>query len=91
MRHNDEATSITLLWLRRLLAGLSPRRSWFDLGPIYVGIREDEIVIGQVSFQVLRNSPVTVIPPALHIHPSLTEAKMSQQLKTPFPPRETKI
>jgi len=41
-------------------------------------------VIGQVSFQVHRNSPITVTPPALHIHPSLTEANMSQQLTTPL-------
>jgi hypothetical protein len=58
--------------------------SGFDLGPVYVGIEEDEVVIEQVSFQVLRNSPITVIPPVLHIHSSITVANISQQLTTPL-------
>jgi len=84
MRHNCEATSVSLLWLRRLLTCLSPRSSKFDLVPVYVGIEEDEAVIGQISFQVLRNPPITVIPPGLLIHSSITDDKISQQLTTPL-------
>jgi hypothetical protein len=41
-------------------------------------------VIGQVSFQIIWNSPITVIPPGLIIHSSITDANVSQQLTTPL-------
>lgn len=47
-----------------------------------VGIEKYEVVIRQVSFQVLWNTPITVIPPVLHIHSSITDANMSHQLTT---------
>jgi hypothetical protein len=46
-------------WLRRLVAGLSPRRPWFDPGSVNVGFVVDKVALGQVFPLVLRFSPVT--------------------------------
>jgi hypothetical protein len=35
-------------WLRRLVAGLSPRRPEFDPGSVYVGLLVDKVALGQV-------------------------------------------
>jgi hypothetical protein len=35
-------------WLRRLVAGLSPRRPGFDPGPVHVGFVVDKVALGQV-------------------------------------------
>jgi hypothetical protein len=53
-------------WLRRLVAGLSPRRPGFDLGSVDVGFVVDKVALGQVFSRVLRISPVNFIPPVLH-------------------------
>jgi hypothetical protein len=45
-------------WLRRLVAGLSPRRPRFDPGPVHVGFVVDKVALGQVFPPVLRFSPV---------------------------------
>ena len=52
--------------LRRLVAGLSPRRYGFDPGSVHVVFVVDKVALGQVSPQVLRFSPVNHIPPVLH-------------------------
>jgi hypothetical protein len=44
-------------WLRRLAAGLSPRRLWFDQGSVHVGFMVDKVALGQVSPRVLRFFP----------------------------------
>jgi hypothetical protein len=36
-------------WLRRLVAGLSPRRLGFDSGSVHVGFVVDKVALGQVS------------------------------------------
>jgi hypothetical protein len=56
----------TVLWLRRLVAGLSPRRLGFDPGSVHVGFVVDKVVLGQVFPRVLRFSPVNFIPSVLH-------------------------
>lgn len=56
-----------LLWLMRLVAGLSPRRPGFDSGPVYVSL-VDKMVLGEVSLQILRFCLVIIIPRMLHIH-----------------------
>jgi hypothetical protein len=53
-------------WLRRLVAGLSPRRPGFDPGSVHVGFVVDKVALGQVFLQVLRFSPINFIPPVLH-------------------------
>jgi hypothetical protein len=53
-------------WLRRLVAGLSPRRHGFDPGSVHVGFVVDNVALGQVSPRVLRFSPVNFIPPVLN-------------------------
>jgi hypothetical protein len=53
-------------WLRRLVAGLSPRRHGFDPGSVRVGFVVDKVALGQVFLPVLRFSPVNFIPPVLH-------------------------
>jgi hypothetical protein len=53
-------------WLRRLVAGLSPRRSGFDPGSVHVGFVVDKVALGQVFPRVLRFSPVNFIPPVLY-------------------------
>jgi hypothetical protein len=53
-------------WLRRLAAGLPPRRPGFDPGSVHVGFVVDEVALGQVFPRALRFSPVNFIPPVLH-------------------------
>jgi hypothetical protein len=48
-------------WLRRLAAGLPPRRPGFDLGSVHVGFVVDKVALGQVFLRVLRFSPVNWI------------------------------
>jgi hypothetical protein len=55
-----------LPWLRRLVAGLSPRRRGFDPGSVQVGFLVDKVALGQVFPRVLRFSPVSFISPVLH-------------------------
>jgi hypothetical protein len=43
-----------LSWLRRLVAGLSPRRSWFDPRSVSVGSVVDKVALAQVSVRVLQ-------------------------------------
>jgi hypothetical protein len=53
-------------WLRRLVAGLSPRRPGFDPGPVHVGFVVDKVALVQVFTRVCRFSPVSFIPPVLY-------------------------
>jgi hypothetical protein len=53
-------------WLRRLVAGLSPRRHGFDTDSVHVGFAVDKVALEQVSLRVLQFSPVNFIPPVLH-------------------------
>jgi hypothetical protein len=53
-------------WVRRLVAGLSPRRPGFDPDSVHVGFVVDKIALGQVLLQVRLLSPVNLIPPVLH-------------------------
>jgi hypothetical protein len=46
-------------WLRRLAAGLPPRRFGADLGSVHVGFVVDKLALGQVFLQVLPFSSVT--------------------------------
>jgi hypothetical protein len=55
-------------WLKRLVAGLSPRRTGFAPESTHVGFVVDKVVLGQVFLRVLRFSPANIIPPLLHIH-----------------------
>jgi hypothetical protein len=50
--------SVAVPWLRRLVAGLSPRRPGFDRGPVHVGCVVDKVALGQVFPRVHRFSPV---------------------------------
>ena len=47
-------------WLRRSVAGLSPRRPGFDPGSVHVGFVVDNVALGQVFLRVLRFSPVSI-------------------------------
>jgi hypothetical protein len=40
-------------WLRRLVAGLSPRRPGFDPGSVHVGFVVDKVALGQIFPRVL--------------------------------------
>jgi hypothetical protein len=57
-------------WLRRLVAGLSPRRHGFAPELIYVGFVVDKVALGQIFLRVLRFSPVNMSfhAAALQIH-----------------------
>jgi hypothetical protein len=57
-----------VLWLRRLVAGLSPLRPRFAPGSIHVGFVVDKVALGQVFLPVLRFSPTNIISPLLHTH-----------------------
>jgi len=68
----DPMTSTTaraVPWLRRLVAGLSPRRPGFAPGSVHVGFVVDKVALGQVFLRVLRFSPVNIHSTvALHTH-----------------------
>jgi hypothetical protein len=53
-------------WLRRLVAGLSPRRPGFDVGSVHVGFVVDKVALGQMFLRALRFFPVSFIPPVPH-------------------------
>jgi hypothetical protein len=55
-------------WLKRLVAGLSPRKSGFAPGSIHVGFVVDKVVLRQIFLRVIRFSPANIIPPLLHLH-----------------------
>jgi hypothetical protein len=57
---------VAVPWLRRLVAGLSPRRPGFDPGSVHVGFVVDKVALGHVFPRVLRFSLVNFIPPMLH-------------------------
>jgi hypothetical protein len=59
---------VAVPWLKRLAAGLSPRRPGFAPGSIHVGFVVDKVALGQVFLRVLPFSPASIIPPLLHIH-----------------------
>jgi hypothetical protein len=64
-------------WLRRLVAGLSPRRPGFDPGSVHVGFVVDKVAMVQVFFsRVLRFSPVNFIPTV----PLYTEKRKKNKL-----------
>jgi hypothetical protein len=54
--------------LRRLAAGLPPRRPGFDPGSVDVGFVVDKVALGQVFPRVLRFSPVNFVPPVLNYY-----------------------
>jgi hypothetical protein len=53
-------------WLRRLAAGLPPRRPEFDPWSVHVGLVVDKVALRQVFPRILRVSSVNFIPPVLH-------------------------
>jgi hypothetical protein len=55
---------IELTWLRRLVAGIPPRRPGFASGSVHVEFVVDKVALGQVFNRVLRFSPLSII-----IHP----------------------
>jgi hypothetical protein len=55
-------------WLRRSVAGISPRRPGFAPGLFRVEFVAEEVALGQVFLQALRVSPVSIIPPVLCTH-----------------------
>lgn len=44
------------------------KRSGFDLGSIQVRVVVDKAALGQTFLQVLKFSPVTIVPPMPHTH-----------------------
>jgi hypothetical protein len=52
----------------RLVAGFSPRRPGFDLGPVHVMFVVAKLAMGQGFLRVLRCYPVSIIPPMLRTH-----------------------
>jgi hypothetical protein len=54
-------------WLKRLVAGFSPRRPGFAPGSIHVGLVVDKVALGRFSPST-SVSPANIIPPLLHSH-----------------------
>jgi hypothetical protein len=52
-----------LPWLRRLIAGLSPRRLGIAPGSVDVGFVVIKVTVGPIFLRVLRFSSVNIIPP----------------------------
>jgi len=62
------ANSYDMLRFRGLVAGLSPLRPGFNLGPVHPRLVVEKLVLGQSFLPVLRFCPVSIISPELHIH-----------------------
>jgi hypothetical protein len=58
----------TVRWFSQLVIGLSKWRPGFKHTSVCVAFVVDKVALGQVFRQVLRFSPVSTIPPTLHIH-----------------------
>jgi hypothetical protein len=63
---STEYSSWAVPWLRRLVSGLSPRRTGFDPRSVHVGFVMDEVALGQVFTRVPRVFPVNFVPPLFH-------------------------
>jgi hypothetical protein len=63
--------SIMIVELDRAVAQAVSRR---PVRPVPVGFVADRVTAAQVYLQVLRFSPVRIIPPVLHTHSSTTNA-----------------
>ena len=61
-------------WLRRLVAGLSLRRSGFCSWPIHMGFVVNKVALGQAFLRMSRFSPVSIIAPMLRTHLRLDAA-----------------
>lgn len=57
--------NLVILWLRRLVSGLSPYRPGFTTKPVLMVFVVDRVAFGQVSLPVFQFSRVTVIPSLL--------------------------
>jgi hypothetical protein len=62
---------VNVSWLRQLIGGFLPRKPGFDSRSLYVRFNVDKLALAQVCFGVLQISPVSIIPPLLHTHPSI--------------------
>jgi hypothetical protein len=60
--HENYYAHNAMTWLRRLVAGLPKRRLAFATNSVHFGFLEDRVALGQVFLQVLRFSPVSIIP-----------------------------
>ena len=73
-------------WLRRLVAGVWPRRNGFDPSSVHVRFVVDKLTPERVFVLVLRFSPVIIIPPMthayLHLHVAVTRRTNGQSLGT---------
>ena len=58
--------------LRKLFAGVPPRRPGFESEPVYFGFVVNKVALGQVFLEVLWLSPLIIIPQMLHTHTSFT-------------------
>jgi hypothetical protein len=55
-------------WLRRPLAGLSPRRDGLDIRPVQVRFLVNKVAFIQSFLRVLLFSPTSMLPPTFHSH-----------------------
>jgi hypothetical protein len=61
-------------WLRQLVTGMTLRRTEMDTGSLHARFVAHKVTLAHVFLPVLQFSPVTIIPPPLHIHSSTTGA-----------------
>ena len=87
--HNVEEFHLleAVLWLRRLVVDLLPRRSGFDPRSPHVRYVVDQVALGQVLFRALLFFPIAIIPPLLRTHPdvhvTLTRTKTGETWNYP--------
>jgi hypothetical protein len=62
--------------LTRLVVRLSSQRPGFSITPFHMGLVNDKVALGQDFFDVLRISPVSIIPPILHTHTFIYETSL---------------
>jgi len=77
-------------WLMCLVADLSPWMLRFDTGQVYMVFVVDKLALGQVFLQVLRFSPISIIPLTLHNHLHLNTKETNKQAKAWEPSKKAK-
>ena len=65
---NSSGLYWTLPWIRRLVAGLSPRRCAFNPSSFNVRFVVEKVTLQQICIHVLLFFAVNRIPPMLHFH-----------------------
>jgi hypothetical protein len=72
----------SLPWLRKLGAGLPPRRSRLDTKLVHLRFVMDKVAVEHAFLQILRFTPASIIPLLIYIYRCYTNLATDSHLKT---------